>query len=255
MKLGNLVSCVAFALALAAAPQARPAADLSGVWTVAGGGGGAGSNDFRKNPESQWSAEKLPFTPQGRAAFDANHPGKGPRLLHNPRERNDPLVKGNPPGLYRTLVYPRPMQFIQAQGMLVQVFEWSRVWRPIYIDGRPVPKDVPAGPFWYGHSVGRWEGDTLVVDTLGLDSRAWFDEWGTPFTDDTHVQERWRRVSPEVLQLQLTVTDPALYTKPWTSMPVNLRLQKKGTELTEIIHAPIDEADFEQIITSPAGGK
>jgi hypothetical protein len=241
VKPGSLVAlgltCV---LALVAAPQARAAADLSGVWTVA---------------ESQWSAEKLPFTPQGRAAFDANHPGKGPRLLHNPRERNDPLVKGNPPGLYRTLVYPRPMQLIQAPGMLVQVFEWSRVWRPIYIDGRPVPKDVPAGPFWYGHSVGHWEGDTLVVDTLGLDSRAWFDEWGTPFTDDTHVQERWRRVAPDVLQLQLTVTDPALYTRPWTSMPVNLRLQKNGTELTEIIHAPIDEADFEQIITSPAGGK
>ncbi len=244
---------VAMVLALAGATQAQAAGDLSGVWVVSGGGGG-GSSAFRNNPESEWSTGKLPFTAQGRAAFDANKPGKGPRLLNNPQLRNDPLILGNPPGLYRTLIYSRPMEFIQTPDRIVQVFEWSRVWRPIYVDGRPVPKDVPAGPYWYGHSVGRWEGDTLVVNTMALDSRAWFDEWGTPISDQARIEERWQRIAPDTLQLKITVTDPAMYTKPWTSMPINMRLQKKGVELQEIIHAPIDEAAFNDTIAHPAGG-
>ncbi len=244
---------MAFALVLSIASQAKAAADLSGVWIVSGGGGG-GSSTFRNNPESEWSTEKLPFTPQGRAAFEANRPGKGPRLFNNPQERTDPLTLGNPPGLYRTLVYSRPMEFVQTPGRLVQVFEWSRVWRPIYTDGRPVPKDMPAGPYWYGHSVGHWEGDTLVVNTMSLDSRAWLDEWGTPFSDDARIEERWQRVAPDMLQLKITVTDPSMYSKPWTSMPINMKLQKKGSELKEVIHAPIDEATFDALIAKPAGG-
>lgn len=255
MKMRNhfLGMGVVFALVMAIAPQAQAAADLSGVWIFTGGGGG-GSDAFKTNPESEWSTEKLPFTPKGRAAFEANHPGKGVRLFKNPRERNDPLTSGNPPGLYRTLVYSRPMEFVQAPGRLIQTFEWSRVWRPIYLDGRPVPKDMPAGPYWYGHSVGHWEGDILVVNTLALDSRAWLDEWGTPFSDDARIEERWRRVSPERLELKITVTDPAMYTKPWTSMPINMKLQKKGVEPLEVIHAPVDEATFDSLIAHPAGG-
>jgi hypothetical protein len=253
LRLRGLGAGVAVALLLGIAPRADAAADFSGVWTVVGGGGG-GSDAFDKNPESEWTTEKLPFTRAGRAAFDANHPGKGPRLLKNPQQRNDPLTLGNPPGLYRTLVYSRPMEFVQTPGRLVQIFEWSRVWRPIYLDGRPVPKEITAGPYWYGHSVGRWEGDTLVVNTMALDSRAWLDEWGTPFTDDAQVVERWRRTAPDMLELQITVTDPEMYTKPWTSMPIKMKLQKKSVELTEIIHAPVDEALFDKLVAHPAGG-
>lgn len=254
MRAANLAAAATvLALAGAVTAPAQAEADFSGVWQVVGGGGG-GSGAYDRNPESEWSAEPLPFTPEGRAAFDANHPGKGPRLFPNPRERNDPLTGGNPPGLYRTLVYSRPMELVQTEGKIVQVFEWGRAWRSIHTDGRPVPDDIPQGPFWYGHSVGRWDGDTLVVNTLALDSRAWLDEWGTPFTDDARIEERWRRVSPDTLQLQITVTDPALYTRPWTSMPITMRLQKKGVDLLEVIHAPIDEEEFERLITDPAGG-
>lgn len=237
-----------------AAPQAMAEADFSGVWRVIGGGAGGG-DAFEGNPESEWSREALPFTPEGRAAFDANRPGKGPRLLHNPAERNDPLVGGNPPGLYRTLVYSRPTEFVHMPGKVIQLFEWSRAWRPIYTDGRDVPDDMPTGPFWYGYSVGHWEGDTLVVTTISVDSRAWFDEWGTPITDDARIEERWRRTGPETLQLQITVNDPATYTRPWTSMPILLALQKKGTDVGEVIHTPIDELEFERLIINPASGR
>jgi hypothetical protein len=249
MKMRNHFLGLGIALVMAIATQAQAAADLSGVW-------GRDDDAFKKNPESEWSAEKLPFTPMGRAAFEANHPGKGPRLFKNPQERNDPITLGNPAGLMRTLIYYylSPIEFVQAPGRLIQTFELGRVWRPIYLDGRPVPKDMPAGPYWYGHSVGHWEGDTLVVNTMALDSRAWLDEWGTPFSDDARIEERWRRVSPERLELKITVTDPAMYTKPWTSIPVNMKLRKKGAELLETIHAPVDEAVFDNLVAHPAGG-
>jgi hypothetical protein len=223
----------------------KPTVDLSGVWVAPGG------RDFDKNPQSEWSAESLPFTAKGRAAFAANKPGKGPHQVPIP-QRNDPIITANPPGLYRTLIYGRPMTFGESAGNILQVFEWGRVWRAIYTDGRPVPDDVAAGPYWYGYSVGRWEADALVVTTLARDSRAWFDEWGTPITDGARVEERWQRVAPDKLQLKITVTDPELYSKPWTSMPIIYRLQKAGVEPQEIILAPIDESVFNETVAKPA---
>jgi hypothetical protein len=255
MKMAGLMMGlgVAWVMTIAGTSHAQAEADFSGTWVVAGGGGG-GSDAFDKNIESEWIAEKLPLTAEGRKIFQANHPGKGPRLYKKPPERNDPLVKGNPPGLYRTLVYSRPMQFVKAPGQLLQLFSWSRVWRPIYLDGRPVPREIVAGPYWYGYSVGRWEGETLVVNTIALDSRAWFDEWGTPISDDARIEERWQRIAADTLQLKVTVTDPVIYTKPWTSMPILMKLQKKSVEFEEVIHAPQDEELFDQLITTPAGG-
>lgn len=220
--------------------------DISGIWLKSGGGRGAAAN-----PQSQWSAAALPFTAKGLARFNANKPGKGPRQVA-PVKGNDPIGGANPPGLYRALIYGRNFEFVQTQGKVVQLFEWGRVFREIFADGRKVPDDVPDGPYWYGYSVGRWDGDTFVVNTLGLDERAWFDEWGTPFSADAKVEERWRRTAPDKLELRITVTDPVMYEKPWTSVPVNFALQKKG-ELQEIIFAPMDEQVFNDRIRNPAG--
>jgi hypothetical protein len=115
-----------------------------------------------------------------------------------------------------------------------------------------VPDDLPAGPYWYGYSVGKWEGDTLVVETIALDSRAWLDEWGTPFSDDTHVQERWRRQENN-LELTIKLTDPSMFTEPWVSDTKRFRLQP-GVELDEMIFAPIDEKEFNSRIRNPAAG-
>lgn len=243
-------------LALVAAPQtfaqaAKPV-DMQGVWMVRGGGGGGG-DAFNQRPQSQWSTEKLPFTTNGLEIFEANHPGKGPRQVPIP-QRNDPIIGANPNGLYRSLIYSRPIEMMQEPGKIVQLFAWGRVFRIIYTDGRPVPDDIAQGPFWYGYSVGKWEGDTLVVTTLALDGRAWMDEWGTPISDDARIVERWKRIAPDKLQVQITVTDPEIYSKPWTSVPVTYALQKKGVEPDEIIFAPMDEAAFNQDVAGPAGG-
>jgi hypothetical protein len=205
---------------------------------------------------SQWSSEALPFTPEGLDRFNANVPGKGPRQDF-PALGNDPLGNSNPPGLYRTLVYNRPFEMLQLDDKVVQLFEWDKSWRGIWTDGRAVPDDVPTGPFWYGYSVGRWEGDTLVVTTVALDGRAWLDEWGTPFSDRTQVEERWRRVDADTLELTLTVEDPDLFVQPWESSTLTYRRQTPAPldgEVLEMIFAPIDEELFNSRIRDPAAG-
>lgn len=178
------------------------------------------------------------YTPDGLARYNANKPGKGPRQIP-PANGNDPLGESNPPGLYRTLVYNRPFEFIQTKEKVTQLFEWAKIWRNIWTDGRPVPEDVPAGPYWYGYSVGKWDGDTLVVTTLGLDDRAWMDEWGTPFSSEARFTERWKKTGPDRIELTITVSDPTTFTKPWTSAPIAFSRQKE--EVLEMIFAPIDE--------------
>jgi hypothetical protein len=220
--------------------------DLSGVLLRSSGTQGY--------PMSQWYPGELPFTTQGQAVFDANVPGKGPRQTM-PALGNDPLGDANPPGLYRTLVYGRPWEFIQLEDKVVQIFEWGKHWRTIWTDGRDVPDVIVAGPYWYGYSVGEWQDDTLVVQTVGLDGRAWLDEWGTPFTDFSQIEERWRVVDNETIELTIKVTDPELYSEPWTSSVKSFAFQSKDTlngELMEQIFAPIDEMEFNRRIRDPA---
>jgi len=235
-------------LALPATLMAQDAdKTLTGVWLRSAG-------NSESYPQTQWFPSNLPFTPAGQAAFDANIPGKGPRQTM-PAFGNDPLGQANPPGLYRTLVYGRPMEMVQLPDRVIQLFEWGKHWRTIWTDGRPVPDALVAGPYWYGYSVGTWEGDTLVVQTVGLDGRAWLDEWGTPFTDFTEVEERWRRADENTLTLQITVKDDELYAEPWTSDLKTFRLQSPDSlngELMEQIFAPIDEIEFNQRIRDPA---
>jgi hypothetical protein len=226
---------------------ATGAQSLTGVWLPA--------TETRGYPMSQWSASELPFTSAGRAAFDANIPGKGPRQTL-PARGNDPIGTANPPGLYRTLVYPRPWEFIELEDRVVQFFEWGKHWRTIWTDGRPVPDEIVQGPFWYGYSVGEWQGDTLVVTTVSIDGRQWLDEWGTPVSDyDARIEERWKRTDEDEIELTITVTDPALYGRSWTSTVKKYALQSKGSvngEPFEQIFAPVDEAVFNERVRDPS---
>jgi hypothetical protein len=243
----GVVAALSFSIAAEAQSDSDANGNLSGVWIP--------SSSTREFPISQWTPEGLPFTAEGRAAFDANIPGKGPRQTL-PARGNDPIGTANPPGLYRTLVYPRPWEFIQLPDKVVQIFEWGKHWRTIWTDGREVPDEIVSGPFWYGYSVGEWQGDTLVVTTNSLDGRAWFDEWGTPISEfDATIEERWKRVSEDAIELTITVTDPEIYSRPWTSAVKTYTLQSKGSvngEPMEQIFAPIDEDVFNERVRDPS---
>jgi hypothetical protein len=140
----------------------------------------------------------------------------------DPDKSNDPALACNPLGFPRLVIDTAPnlMEFVKADGRLLQIYQWSRTLREFWMDGRPVPSGENLdnlGPAWYGHSVARWDGDTLLVTTVGLDDRAWIDTFGNPKSSEARFEERWRRTDADTLELEITMFDPKYYTTPWVS--------------------------------------
>jgi hypothetical protein len=107
-----------------------------------------------------------------------------------------------------------PKKLVQTPGGLIMLFEAYHSWRQIFTDGRPLPEE--RDPAWYGYSVGKWEGDTLAVETVGLSEKTWLDDRGHPHSDALRILERFRRPDFGHMQVEVTINDPKAYTKPWT---------------------------------------
>jgi hypothetical protein len=107
-----------------------------------------------------------------------------------------------------------PKKLVQTPGALIMLFEAYHSWRQIFTDGRPLPNE--RDPAWYGYSVGKWEGDTLIVETVGLSEKTWLDDRGHPHSDELRIVERFRRPDFGHMQVEVTINDPKTYTKPWT---------------------------------------
>jgi hypothetical protein len=107
-----------------------------------------------------------------------------------------------------------PRKVIQMPGVLVMLYEGYHSFRQIHTDGRPLPSELE--PAWFGYSVGKWQGDTLVVDTLGLHEKTWLDDAGHPHSDALRIIERFRRIDFGRLAVEITIDDPKAYLKPWT---------------------------------------
>jgi hypothetical protein len=165
-------------------------------------------------------------------------------------------------GPSRALIYPDPLEFIVLPDRLYQHFEWGYGLRTIWTDGRQPLMD-PDLPRWWGYSTGRWDGDAFVVTTTGVDERTWVDHFGYPHSVDMVLEERYRRTAYDVLELNMTVTDPKIYTAPWKSETKKFRRIEKGTiksiegwsGLLEDLCAPADEVEqFNKRVRDPAGG-
>ena len=165
-------------------------------------------------------------------------------------------------GPCRALIFPDPLEMNVLSDKILQQFEWGNGVRTIWTDGRELPKD-PDSPRWWGYSVGKWEGDSFVVTTTGVDERTWVDHYGYPHSADMLLEERYRRISYDVLELNMTITDPKVYTAPWKSETKKFRkLSKEGIKtvegwsgLMEDICAPADDVEFfNKRIRDPAGG-
>jgi hypothetical protein len=133
---------------------------------------------------------------------------------------------------------------IQTPGLIVILYEANYGLRYIFTDGRTLPSS-DAQPWWYGYSVGKWEGDTLVVETTGLRDGGWLDIIGNPLTDAARLTERFRRPNYGTLEIDVTVDDPKAYTKPWT-VRVNQRIML-DSELLEFIC--LENQQFESYLT------
>jgi hypothetical protein len=138
------------------------------------------------------------------------------------------------------------------------MFQFNRAWREIWTDGRQLPKDVggnsanAADPRWYGYSVGRWEGDfTFVVDTVGSDERSWLDNAGHPHSIDLHVQERYKRVNHNTLEVTITIDDPKTYTKPFVITNAKFTWIPQQ-DFEEQFCVPSEESEYQKLIGEPA---
>lgn len=109
---------------------------------------------------------------------------------------------------------PAPFKIIQTPGLIAMIYERDTTFRQVYTDGRELPRDPQ--PSWMGYSIGKWDGDTLVVDTVGLTDRSWLDARGHTHSEALHLTERYHRVDFGHMEVLMTIDDPKTYTMPFT---------------------------------------
>jgi hypothetical protein len=188
-----------------------------GIWT--GGGPGSMAAGLKKG-------ETLPLLPWAKTLM----------AERAKRETDDPHVWCLPMGVPRTTVYPfrfvqnythrRPTHlFILHEGNI-------HSYRQIFMDGRKHPADLD--PTWFGHSIGWYEKDTLVIDTVGFNDKFWFDRQGTPHTEQLHTIERWTRLDLGHMMNEITIDDPGAFSRPFT-VAFPARLNPPRDELMEYI--------------------
>jgi hypothetical protein len=146
--------------------------------------------------------------------------------------KDNPDAHCLPIGLMQLHTHPEPRKIIQTPGLVLILYEANGGIRQIFTDGRPLPGD-DAEPWWYGYSSGKWEGDTLVVQTRGFRDDVWLDVEGSPMTEAAKMTERFRRPDFGDMEIEITVDDPKAYTGPWT-VKVHHRLML-NTELIEFV--------------------
>jgi hypothetical protein len=143
--------------------------------------------------------------------------------------RDDPHVRCLPDNPPRSWTLPHLTKIIHNPKLIALLYEVNAMYRQIFIDGRPFPQDM--NPTWNGYSVGHWEGDSLVVETRGFRDNLWIDSGGSPMSDVARMTEKMRRPSYGTLEIELTIDDPKVYTKPFT---VNLlQVIEPDTELVD----------------------
>ena len=129
-------------------------------------------------------------------------------------DKDDPQTRCLPRGGIRVLTDGLYKKFVQTPGLLLILSERNASYRQIFTDGRPLPDDP--NPSWNGYSSGKWEGDTLVIQSNGFLDGSWLDATGSPLTESAKVTERFRRPSFGKMEIEITVDDPKAYTRPWT---------------------------------------
>jgi hypothetical protein len=185
--------------------------DITGVWSARG----LSANIYEKGDPL--------MTPWAKAQYETAKPSFGPKSVLL-TQTNDPVYRCLPPGVPRIYFHPFPLQIAQLPGQVVLMFEYDHTVRHVFTDGRKHPED--AEPTWLGHSIGRWEGETLIVDTVGFKDMTWLDRLGRPHSDQLHVIEKFKRSAADNLQIEVTIDDPKAYTQPF-AVSFNMRLQPK----------------------------
>jgi hypothetical protein len=205
-------------------PDGKPI--LSGIWQMNG--------KYLQDIASDMKPGEVPYRPWAEQLFNSRRDGNG--------GKNDPAAQCIP-GMPKLDALPYPFKIIETPGMVMMLFEGFTTFRQIFTDGRELPKDPQ--PAWFGYSVGKWEGDDWVVNTVGIRESTWLDNAGRPHSEALHLIERFRRRDFGHMDLELTIDDPKAYTKPWT-VKEDLRLIP-DTELLEYV-CNENNKDYEHLV-------
>jgi len=228
------VAVVTFLSAGFAQTPARPGAarstpNLAGVWMP---------SDIGQH--RRFSPEDAPLQPWALEIYKVNREGITDRSLQG-LPHLDPFMYCLPSGMPRAYTAPLPFEIVQLPERLYMIFQTTPLVRYIYADGREHPEGYPST--FMGHSIGKWDGDTLVVDTVALDETAWLDTAGTPHSDALRIVERIRRPNQTTLQIDFLFEDPKAYTKPWTGKKV-FKLEATWEMIPGVICEDRFRADF-----------
>jgi len=190
--------------------------DLSGFWMPA--------DNVRHllNLASDLKPEEVPLQPWAAALYQERIDNNG---------KDHPGVSCLPSGIPEKNNIPDGLKVVQTPEVLVFLYESRTIYRQVFTDGRPLPKDPQ--PAWMGYSIGHWEGDTFVVETIGQNGKTWLDMRGLPGTESLKVTERYTRPTIGRINIDVTIDDPKAYTKPW-SVKLSWRLVP-DTDLIESI--------------------
>jgi hypothetical protein len=187
------------------ANQKLATTDLSGLWMVYPSSSASSRFAFGKDDP--------PMTAWGETQYMSAKPVFGTNKT-TPTLSNDPVYGCFPPGLPRIYLHPKPIEIVQLPDEVIMMYEYDRIVRHVYTDGRPHDEFLDP-PLWMGDSIGKWDGDTLVIDVIGFNDKTWLDRIGHPHSDALHVVERMRRVDHNTLNNKITIEDPKAYTKSW----------------------------------------
>ena len=222
-------------------PDGKP--DFSGLWEPARGAGSKGGVSFNGTPPLPFAIPTAPDDPPVAQFFNIGAGFKeglpltawatqlrAQRKGDNNKDNPDALCL--PLGLTQLHMHPQPRKIVQTSREIVILYEANGNTRQILTDGRRSPNN-DVTPWWYGYSVGHWDGDTLVVETTGFRDDVWLDVEGSPLTNSGKMTERWRRVKFGLMQIDITIEDPKAYTKPFT-VRVNHQLMP-DTEVMEFV--------------------
>jgi hypothetical protein len=213
----------------AAEPAGAPS--LSGVWT------NNPPDSARAFQNFSFSDQSPALTDWGRERYEQSKPTFGDRSVAV-GDTNDPVYQCFPPGTPRVYLHPFPVEIVQSASRVLMIFEYDHLIRQIYTDGREHRSDL--APTWMGDSVGRWEGDTLVVETTNFNDKGWLDRRGVPHSDQLRVEERFRLLDADNLQVDVRMEDPVALAEPWVAQRF---LTKTDWQIEE--HACMDNVNFE----------
>ncbi|HXP82873.1 MAG TPA: hypothetical protein VN976_23430 [Verrucomicrobiae bacterium] len=241
-----------------------PKRNLTGMWGTLGAASGTQAGGVQLKPNNGRPENALPYTPYGLEQYKSHKALEGVDAVL-PAQTNDPRNKCEPLGIPRYNHYNlRLTQIFQDDYKVAILYHYDNRWRIIWTDGRPLPKVLDGtveldGQIreqrFFGYSVGKWLDDyTFQADTVGTmpEDRVWLDSTGRPISDQIHVTETFHRISADEMEWSETIDDPKIYTKPWETMKMPLRLQDPRTDIMEYYCSPVEAENYNKRFGSAA---